>query len=131
MVVISNPINSKTDEYIEKEQKGSRNGIAELDNSGKVPSNQLPTFVSSINGKSGEADLNAEDVGARPNTWTPSASDVGAIPTSQKGAANGVASLDSSGYVTTNNLASYIYYGTDTPSSSTGKNGDIYIKYTS
>ena len=35
----------------------------------------------------------ANDVGARPNTWTPSASDVGAIPVSEKGTAGGVATL--------------------------------------
>ena len=37
--------------------------------------------------------VTAAQVGARPNTWTPSASDVGAIPISEKGAANGVATL--------------------------------------
>ena len=37
-------------------------------------------FVKSINGKNGEVTLGAEDVGARPDTWTPSAEDVGARP---------------------------------------------------
>lgn len=34
--------------------------------------------VTSVNSKTGEVSLSAADVGARPNTWTPSASDVGA-----------------------------------------------------
>ena len=37
--------------------------------------------VTSVNGKTGAVQLEAGDVGARPNTWTPSASDVGALPT--------------------------------------------------
>ena len=41
----------------------------------------------------------ANEVGARPNTWTPSASDVGAIPASEKGKASGVASLGTDGKV--------------------------------
>lgn len=41
----------------------------------------------------------ASDVGARPDTWTPTAEDTGAIPTSEKGAAGGVAELDSNGKV--------------------------------
>lgn len=55
--------------------------------------------VNKVNGKapdsSGNVTLTAEDVGARPNSWTPSATDVNAIPASLRGAANGVASLDS------------------------------------
>lgn len=35
-------------------------------------------FVKSVNGKDGDVTLGAEDVGARPDTWTPSAEDVGA-----------------------------------------------------
>lgn len=38
--------------------------------------------VTSVNGKTGAVQLGAGDVGARPNTWTPSASDVGALPLS-------------------------------------------------
>ena len=41
----------------------------------------------------------ANEVGARPNTWTPSASDVGAIPVSEKGMASGVATLGTNGKV--------------------------------
>ena len=60
------------------------------------------TGVTKFNGRTGEVepqegDYTASMVGARPDTWTPSASDVGAIPASQKGAASGVATLDSNG----------------------------------
>ena len=41
----------------------------------------------------------ANEVGARPNTWTPSASDVEAIPASEKGTAGGVATLGTDGKV--------------------------------
>ena len=37
-------------------------------------------FVKSVNGKDGAVTLEASDVGARPNTWTPTAADVGARP---------------------------------------------------
>lgn len=42
-----------------------------------------------VNGKelSGDITLSAEDVGARPNTWMPTAGDVGAIPIALKGQA--------------------------------------------
>lgn len=36
--------------------------------------------VQSVNGETGDVELNAEDVGARPDTWMPSAEDVGAEP---------------------------------------------------
>lgn len=36
------------------------------------------TLVSSVNGKTGAAELNAEDVGARADTWMPTAAQVGA-----------------------------------------------------
>lgn len=35
--------------------------------------------VQSVNGKTGAVELNAADVGARPETWKPSAADVGAL----------------------------------------------------
>lgn len=37
-------------------------------------------FVKSVNGKDGAVTLDASDVGARPNTWMPTAADVGARP---------------------------------------------------
>ena len=53
--------------------------------------------VSSVNGQTGQVVLTAADVGARPDTWTPSPAEIGAIPTSEKGAPNGVPVLDASG----------------------------------
>ena len=44
---------------------------------GALPSSYTPP-VTSVNGKTGEVALSAQDVRARPDTWTPSASDVGA-----------------------------------------------------
>lgn len=76
--------------YIPMGQKGQANGVASLDNSGKVPNEQLPPMdyvptSRTVNGHALSADvtLDAEDVGARPNTWTPSAADVGAVPTTR------------------------------------------------
>lgn len=44
----------------------------------KLEDNIAP--VKSVNGKTGEVKLNAEDVGARPDTWMPTAQQVGADP---------------------------------------------------
>ena len=51
---------------------------------GNIPTNYVPTSRT-VNGKALSADieLDAEDVGARPDNWTPSAADVGAVPTSR------------------------------------------------
>ncbi len=40
--------------------------------------NPPPYPVTTVNGQSGAVNLNASDVGARPNTWTPTAEEVGA-----------------------------------------------------
>ena len=73
----------------------------------------------------------ATEVGARPDTWMPSAEDVGAIPASQKGAASGVAELDSSGKVPTSQLPSYVddvvEYDSLSAFPDTGEDGKIYI----
>ena len=83
--------------YIPVGQKGQANGVASLDDSGKVPSAQLPPMdyvptSRTVNGHALSADvtLDAEDVGARPDTWTPSAEDVGAIPNPSGGTAGQV-----------------------------------------
>lgn len=83
--------------YIPMGQKGQANGVASLDDSGKVPSAQLPPMdyvptSRTVNGHALGADvtLDAEDVGARPDTWTPSAEDVGAIPNPTGGTAGQV-----------------------------------------
>lgn len=73
----------------------------------------------------------AAEVGARPDTWTPSAGDVGAIPVSQKGAASGVAELDSSGKVPSAQLPSYVddvvEFASRDSFPGTGEDGKIYI----
>ena len=69
-------------------QKGAASGVASLDSTGKVPASQLPDMdyvptSRTVNGKalSTDIELDADDVGARPDNWTPSAADVGAVPT--------------------------------------------------
>lgn len=73
----------------------------------------------------------AAEVGARPDTWMPSAEDVGAIPASQKGAASGVAELDSSGKVPSAQLPSYVddvvEFASRDSFPGTGEDGKIYI----
>lgn len=86
---------------VSEEAVGVANGVAELDSTGKVPASQLPSMdyipTSEKGANSGVATLDAsgkltaaqkptytaDEVGARPNTWTPSAADVGAVPTSR------------------------------------------------
>ena len=60
--------------------------------------------VMTFNGRSGavvpaEGDYTAEMVGARPESWIPSAADTGAVPITEKGAPNGVATLGPDGKV--------------------------------
>ena len=73
-------------------------GLAKLDSTGKIPSDQVPSLdyipTSQKGAKSGVATLNSS--GKVPTTQIPSLS---YIPTSQKGAKNGVASLDANGDV--------------------------------
>lgn len=90
--------------YIPMGQKGQANGVASLDDSGKVPSAQLPPMdyvptSRTVNGHALSADvtLDAEDVGARPDTWTPSAEDVGAIPNPSGGTTGQVLTKTSTG----------------------------------
>lgn len=40
--------NTELLKYIPKTEKGSANGVAELDNSGKVPSSQLPSYIDDV-----------------------------------------------------------------------------------
>ena len=90
--------------YIPTGQKGQANGVASLDNSGKVPNEQLPPMdyvptSRTVNGHALSADvtLDADDVGARPNTWAPSAEDVGAIPNPSGGTTGQVLTKTSTG----------------------------------
>lgn len=55
---------------VSEEDVGVANGVATLDASGKLTAAQKPTYT-------------ADEVGARPDTWTPTASDVGAVPTTR------------------------------------------------
>lgn len=56
--------------YIPTSEKGANSGVATLDASGKLTATQKPTYT-------------ADEVGARPDTWTPTAADVGAVPTTR------------------------------------------------
>ncbi|MGD3112693.1 collagen-like triple helix repeat-containing protein [Streptomyces sp. YGL11-2] len=67
---------------------GAPGGIAQLDDTGRVPTAQLPPtagVVASVNGMTGAVQL--------------AAADVGALATSARGAAGGIASLDASGQI--------------------------------
>ncbi|MFK0289951.1 hypothetical protein ACIQU6_05595 [Streptomyces sp. NPDC090442] len=67
---------------------GAPGGIAQLDDTGRVPATQLPSTVgavTSVNGKTGAVQLSADDVGA--------------LATSTRGTAGGVAALDANGRV--------------------------------
>lgn len=78
--------------YIPTGQKGVANGVATLDANGKLTAAQKPAYTPgeigavpitrTVNGKALSADITLEygDVGARPDTWTPTAADVGAVP---------------------------------------------------
>lgn len=54
-------------------------GLGNVDNVKQYSASNPPPYpVTSVNGKAGAVSLGASDVGARPDTWTPSYSDVGA-----------------------------------------------------
>lgn len=54
-------------------------GLGNVDNIKQYSKNNPPPYpVTSVNGKTGDVDLDAESVGARANTWTPTYSEVGA-----------------------------------------------------
>lgn len=83
-------------------QKGKPNGVAGLNESGKVPSGQLPAMdyvptSRKVNGKALTADI------------TLSAADTGAIQVAEKGATGGVATLDDSGKVPREQLPAMNY----------------------
>ncbi len=70
--------------------------------------------VMTFNGRSGavvpaEGDYTAEMVGARPESWIPSAADTGAVPITEKGAPNGVATLGPDGKVPAGQLPKMDY----------------------
>ena len=94
--------------FSEKQDKitGQQGQIVGFDSSGNPIAQTAPdTGVVTFNGRSGAVtpqtgDYTADMVGARPNTWTPTASEVGAIPATEKGAASGVATLGTDGKLT-------------------------------
>lgn len=56
-------------------------GLGNVDNVKQYSANNPPPYpVTSVNGKGGAVTLDADAVGARPNTWMPTYSDVGARP---------------------------------------------------
>lgn len=75
----------------EKQDKltGAQGQVVGFDAEGNAVAQAAPdTGVTSFKGRKGavtpqNGDYTADMVGARPNTWTPSASDVGAVPTSR------------------------------------------------
>ena len=68
---------------------GAQGQVVGFDGNGNAVAQAAPdTGVTSFKGRKGavtpqNGDYTADMVGARPNTWTPSASDVGAVPTSR------------------------------------------------
>jgi hypothetical protein len=81
---------------------GAPNGVAQLDETGKVPASQLPASsgggtVQTVNGKSPDASGNVALVAA----------DVGAVATTEKGAASGVATLGTDGILATAQRPTY------------------------
>lgn len=78
--------------------------LAVLDSDGKIPYAQLPDMdyvptSRTVNGQELSQDINltADNVGARPSTWTPTASDVGAIPNPSGGTTGQVLTKTSTG----------------------------------
>lgn len=82
---------------LDASQKGTAGGVATLGSDGKVPTSQLPEMdydaagsAAAVQGKLDAHAANhqnphgvtAQQVGARPATWTPTAADVGAAPAS-------------------------------------------------
>lgn len=56
-------------------------GLGNVDNVKQYSASNPPPYpVTSVNGQTGAAVLDADGVGARPSTWTPTASEVGADP---------------------------------------------------
>lgn len=109
--------------HVPNSEKGSANGVASLDGTGKVPLAQLPDIgggaVDSVNSQTGVVVLDTDDIneGATNLYYTEprvsantdvsantSYRSIGHIPTSEKGATNGVATLDGTGKVTSSQL---------------------------
>ena len=86
-------------DFVPNSEKGKPNGVAELDEDGKICKEQLPDniLITGEDGKLPDAQIPASITNHIANKQNPhgvTAAQVGAIPTAQKGAANGVATLD-------------------------------------
>ena len=116
---------------IQSVEDGIPTKVSELTNdSGYLTTESDPTVPGWAKSPS-KPTYTAAEVGARPDTWMPSAEDVGAISASQKGAASGVAELDSSGKVPSAQLPSYVddvvEFASRDNFPGTGEDGKIYI----
>ena len=116
---------------IQSVEDGIPTKVSELTNdSGYLTTESDPTVPGWAKSPS-KPTYTAAEVGARADTWMPSAEDVGAIPASQKGAASGVAELDSSGKVPSAQLPSYVddvvEFASRDNFPGTGEDGKIYI----
>lgn len=86
--------------YIPNAQKGTANGVASLDATGKVPAAQLPPMNYDPAGSSAEVQSNLDaHSGNTSNPHSVTAAQVGAVPTAEKGVAGGVATLDGNGKI--------------------------------
>ena len=105
--LMSDDVTMLGDDYVSKDMIGVANGVASLNNSGKVPNSQLPAMnyipKSQKGVANGVATLN--NSGKVPSSQLP---DMDYIPASNKGVANGVATLDGNGKVTANQASSSI-----------------------
>lgn len=75
--------------WAKQEQKPSYSksevGLGNVDNVKQYSASNPPPYpVISVNSKMGAITLDADDVGARPSDWMPSAENVGAVPTTRK-----------------------------------------------
>lgn len=84
------PIETETDPNVPSWAKASSKpsysksevGLGNVDNVKQYSASNPPPYpVTKVNNKTGAVTLSATDVGARPNTWTPTAADVGAVST--------------------------------------------------
>ena len=85
-------------------------GLGNVDNVKQYSADNPPPYpVKSVNGKTGAVSLGAADVGARPETWMPTATEVGALPSSTKIPAKTSDLTNDSGFITkaVSDLANY------------------------
>ena len=105
---------------------GAKGQLVGFDDDGNAVAQTAPdTGVVTFNGRNGAVsplagDYTADMVGARPDTWMPSAGDVGAIPSTEKGAASGVATLGADGKVPAGQLPQMDYIPTSMKGANSG-----------